>query len=45
LLKIFGRGRNGPIDTRPPLTLAVQMVSVGATFLRWLAELNASTSP
>jgi hypothetical protein len=32
-------GREEP--TQPPLTLGVHMVSVGATFLRWLAELDA----
>jgi hypothetical protein len=36
-------GREEPIQ--PPLTLRVQMVSVGATFLRWLAELDTATSP
>ena len=26
---------------QPPLLLVVQMVSVGASFVRWLAELDA----
>jgi hypothetical protein len=30
-----------PEPTQPPLTLAVQMVSVGASFIRWLPELDA----
>jgi hypothetical protein len=32
-------GQQEPVQ--PPLMLAVQMVSVGASFLRWLAELDA----
>jgi hypothetical protein len=32
-------GREGP--SQPPLTLTVQMVSVGASFLRWLGDLDA----
>jgi hypothetical protein len=32
-------GQQEPVQ--PPLTLAVQMVSVGASFIRWLAELDA----
>jgi hypothetical protein len=34
-------GHEEPIQ--PPLTLAVQMVSVGASFIRWLGELDGST--
>ena len=30
---------------QPPLTLAVYVCSVGASHLRWLAELDASTAP
>jgi hypothetical protein len=33
-------GHEEPVQ--PPLTLAVQMVSHGATFLRWLAEMDAT---
>lgn len=33
-------GHEDPVQ--PPLTLAVQMVSVGASFIRWLAELDAA---
>jgi hypothetical protein len=33
-------GHEEPVQ--PPLTLAVQMVSLGASFLRWLAELDAT---
>jgi hypothetical protein len=32
-------GHQDPVQ--PPLTLAVQMVSIGASFIRWLAELDA----
>jgi len=32
-------GHEDPVQ--PPLTLSVQMVSVGAAFIRWLAELDA----
>ena len=32
-------GHEGP--TQPPLALTVDMVSVGASFIRWLAELDA----
>jgi hypothetical protein len=32
-------GRQDPVQ--PPLTLAVQMVSLGVSFIRWLAELDA----
>jgi hypothetical protein len=31
-------GQEAP--TQPPLMLAVQMVSVGASFMRWLGELD-----
>lgn len=31
--------------TQPPLTLTIQMVSLGATFIRWLAELDALRQP
>jgi len=34
-------GREDPVQ--PPLTLVVHMVSVGASFIRWLAELDAVT--
>ncbi len=33
-------GQQDPVQ--PPLMLAVQMVSVGASFIRWLAELDAT---
>jgi len=32
-------GQQDPVQ--PPLTLAVQMVSIGASFIRWLSELEA----
>ena len=32
-------GQQEPVQ--PPLLLVVQMVSVGASFVRWLAELDA----
>jgi hypothetical protein len=39
----FYRHEEGQKDpVQPPLTLAVQMVSVGASFIRWLAELDAT---
>ena len=38
----FYRHEPGHQDpAQPPLMLAVQMVSVGASFIRWLAELDA----
>jgi hypothetical protein len=33
-------GHEEPLQ--PPLTLTVQMISIGASFIRWLAELDAS---
>ena len=42
----FYRHEPGKEDAaQPPLTLAVYVCSVGASHLRWLAELDASTAP
>jgi hypothetical protein len=42
----FYRHESGrPEPVQPPLLLVVQMVSVGASFLRWLAELDAIKKP
>jgi hypothetical protein len=42
----FYRHEPGKEDVaQPPLTLAVYVCGVGASHLRWLAELDASTAP